>query len=161
MKCPRFLHERLLDWAVRKIDTEADFVIRPTNGQAYMRRWFVVRRNRFLNVYLHHVLRSDDDRALHDHPWPSVSIMLWGAMGEVYKGRYGEAYRAIAERRIVWRGARFAHRLVLPEHSLGAITLFITGPRIRSWGFYCPKGWRHWREFTTPDDSSSIGRGCD
>lgn len=43
-----------------------------------------------------------------------------------------------------------------------AITLFITGPRVREWGFWCPKiGWRHWRVFTDPDNTGQIGRGCD
>lgn len=161
MRLPKWMHTRLFKWAVAKIETEADFVIRPTNGAAYMRRWWIVPRNRFLNVYLHHVLRSDDDRALHDHPWPSVSLMLFGQLGEVYRTARGDAYRTITERAVIWRGARFAHRLVLPEHSPGAITIFITGPRIRSWGFHCPKGWRHWKDFTAPGDSSQIGRGCD
>lgn len=162
MKCPKWIHARLFRWAERKVAfTDADFVIRPTSGEAYLRRWFVIPRNRFFNVYLHHVLRSDDDRALHDHPWPSVSIMLWGDLGEVYKHKTGEAFRTIHPRQIIWRGARFAHRLVLPEQSAGAITIFITGPKVRSWGFWCPKGWRHWKEFTAPGDSSKIGRGCD
>jgi hypothetical protein len=41
-----------------------------------MRRWWVIPRNKFFNIYLHHFLHSDDDRALHDHPWWNVSILL-------------------------------------------------------------------------------------
>jgi hypothetical protein len=40
-------------------------------------------------------------------------------------------------------------------------TVFITGPIVREWGFHCPKGWVHWREFTDARDSGSIGKGCD
>jgi hypothetical protein len=29
----------------------------------YMLRWYLIPRNRFCNIYLHHFLRSDDDRA--------------------------------------------------------------------------------------------------
>src|ERR1700761_649655 len=47
-------------------------------GDTYMRRWWVIPRNRFFNIYLHNFLRSDDDRALHDHPWVNMSILLWG-----------------------------------------------------------------------------------
>ena len=26
-------------------------------------------RNKIFNIYLHQIIRSDDDRALHDHPY--------------------------------------------------------------------------------------------
>ena len=44
-----------------------DFVIGGAD-RPYMRRWYLVPKNTQLNVYLHHFRRSDDDRALHDHP---------------------------------------------------------------------------------------------
>lgn len=62
---------------------------------------------------------------------------------------------------VVYRGARFAHRLYLPGEIKEAWTLFITGPRIRTWGFYCPQGWRDWRIFTSSADRGRIGRGCE
>lgn len=34
------------------------------------------------------------------------------------------------------------------------------GPRFREWGFACPKGWVHWREFTEPGSEGRVGRGC-
>jgi hypothetical protein len=42
-------------------------------------------------------------------------------------------------------------------------TLFITGPRVREWGFACPNGWVHWKIFTGEDDngSSVVGKGCE
>ena len=58
----------------------------------------------------------------------------------------------------VFRTAKFAHRLELVKGPVW--TLFITGPRLRSWGFYCPQGWRHWEDFTSPD-GRNVGRGCD
>lgn len=39
-------------------------------------------------------------------------------------------------------------------------TLFVTGPRIRNWGFHCPNGWVRWEAFTPPADKGSVGRGC-
>ena len=47
-----------------------------------MRRWWVIPRNKWFNVYLHHFLRSDDDRALHDQPWWNLSILLDGEYTE-------------------------------------------------------------------------------
>lgn len=107
----------------------------------YMLRWHIIKRNRVFNVYLHNVLRDDDDRALHDHPWPSLSICLDGHLAEYYLTGDVQRFRDFHPGDIVWRGARFAHRLYLPGEIKDAWTLFITGPRIRTWGFYCPQGW--------------------
>lgn len=40
----------------------------------YLLRWYVIPRNPVFNVYVHLFLRSDDDRALHDHPWANLSV---------------------------------------------------------------------------------------
>lgn len=123
-------------------------------GVDYLYRWWVIPRNRFFNVYLHKFCRSDDDRALHDHPWYSVSFLLRGEMLEhSFAGK-----RHIRWMLPIFRTAKFAHRLEIVKGPVW--TVFITGPRIRKWGFYCPTGWRYWREFTTPD-GSTIGKGCD
>lgn len=44
----------------------------------YMLRWFILPRNPWFNCYMHKFLRDDDDRALHDHPWWFVSVMVSG-----------------------------------------------------------------------------------
>ena len=77
----------------------------------YLLRWWLVPRNRFFNVYLHQFCRSDDDRALHDHPWPSVSIALSGTMQERYRAGQTERLRSVHAGDVIMRGARFAHRL--------------------------------------------------
>lgn len=59
-------------------DRAPDFVIGRT-GDPYMERWWLIPRNRFFNIYLHRFWRSDDDRALHDHPWVNLSILLKGS----------------------------------------------------------------------------------
>lgn len=64
MIVPAFIRRRLLAIAKRR---PPDVVI-GGDASPYMRRWWVIPRNRRFNVYLHHFLRSDDDRALHDHP---------------------------------------------------------------------------------------------
>jgi hypothetical protein len=48
----------------------------------YLRRWYLIPRNPWLNLYLHNVLRDDDDRALHDHPWANLSWILDGGYFE-------------------------------------------------------------------------------
>lgn len=137
-----------------------DFVI-GEEDRPYIHRWWVIPRNRFFNVYLHRIMRDDDDRALHDHPWWNVSIILKGAYREIRQGGYRKIHRRGS---IVFRRATCAHRLELPVEN-GGITycwsLFITGRRVREWGFHCPQGWRVWREFVDPVKTGLRGPGCD
>ncbi|MDO8421137.1 MAG: hypothetical protein Q7S99_03150 [Parvibaculum sp.] len=123
-----------------------------------LNRWFVVPRNAFGNIYLHQILRSDDDTALHDHPWFNISIVLQGFYWEYVAGEYRPKLRRAGS--IVFRRATVAHRLELGDTNTPCWTLFITGPRIREWGFHCPKGWRPWQEFVDARDIGAVGRGC-
>ena len=136
-------------------------------GQSYLRRFHIVPRNRWFNIYLHRYSGSDDDRALHDHPWRSVSFLLWGDLWEVAR-RYTyvlgeipiswtEQHEKIGWMRPKYRKATAAHRIVLI--SPRAWTLFLTGPVVRKWGFLCPHGWVPWQEFTD-ETGNQIGKGC-
>src|SRR5690606_11465174 len=41
-------------------------------------------------------------------------------------------------------------------------TIFITGPRIRRWGFHCARrGWVDFADFTKPGATGQMGAGCD
>lgn len=129
----------------------ADFVI----GDDYLRRWWVLPRNNFCNVYLHDIRQSDDDRAFHDHPWANTSVILLG--GYVEHTPNGTSSRKAGD--VVTRPAEALHRLeVVPGQR--AITLFMTGPVVRNWGFACPQGWVHWRDFVDVRDKGKVGRGC-
>lgn len=144
--------EGLADWAESLMaDRAPDFVV----GDNYLRRWWVVPRNPFCSVYLHEILRSDDDRALHDHPWENTSIVLAG--GYIEHTLDGGFERRAGD--VVNRSAETLHRLVVPDGGR-AVTLFMTGPRVREWGFACPQGWRVWTDFVSARDSGRVGRGC-
>jgi len=126
----------------------------------YIRRWWIVPRNRMCNVYLHCFGRSDDDRAHHDHPWLfNASLILSGELIEhtIAAGGVSSA-RRLTEGDLRIRLGRSPHRLELV--SKRAWTLFVTGPRVRPWGFHCPSRWVPWQEFTDPQDSGRAGRGC-
>jgi len=112
-----------------------------TIKERYLRRWHIF-RSRPASVYLHHFSESDDDRALHDHPWWNISIILEGEYWE-HMQRY-TILRPVGSVLIRTR-ATHAHRIELSSPS--AWTLFLTGPRTRSWGFLCPGGWKDHREF--------------
>ena len=126
-----------------------------TIGDDQLHRWWIVPRNQGCNVYLHVILKSDDDRAMHDHPWASTSYILEGSYIEVTpEGRFVREAGRIGH-----RDAEAMHRLEVPEGGY-AISLFITGPKVREWGFDCPQGWVHWQDFCNPDNHGQRGRGC-
>lgn len=139
-------------WALALMASrDPDFVI----GDNYLRRWWVIPRNPFCSVYLHEILHSDDDGALHDHPWDNTSILLSGSYTEhTPAGSFGRKAGDVVDRK-----AEDSHRLELDEGGR-AVTLFITGPRRREWGFDCPQGWRVWTEFVDARGSGQVGRGC-
>lgn len=142
-------------WFWRLITAHPHAIITQPDGSPQLVRWWLIPRNRFFNIYLHHTLKSDEDRALHDHPWASMSILLWGRLEETYsRTPYKSIYRA---RRLPWlwpvfRKATDAHRLRVPDPSKTPWTLFITGPKVRKWGFWFPmrekdgrlSGWNEW-----------------
>lgn len=149
----------------------------------YLLRWHVIPRNKFFNIYLHKFCKSDEDRALHDHPWLfNFSILLKGTYLEhVFKKRRGIYARSslpgskkIMRKAFSFSGLKFRwgkapHRVeLLRSASLvdtfenPVWTVFITGPTVREWGFYCPQGWRHWKIFTNPTSGGNkTGRGCE
>ena len=138
-------------------------------GPRYLLRWYVIPRNPWLNVYLHQFLHDDEDRALHDHPWRFVSIMLRGKYREVVSfPAHGNGHYHFIERSspsIAFRSADYAHRVVLKrdvkDRPVPCWTLVVTGRVTRDWGFLCPQGWRHWKEFTAESDYGQVGRGCE
>lgn len=145
------------EWALAYIEAhpEPDFHVGPADDQQ-LQRWYVLPRNPFANVYLHRFLRSDDDRALHDHPADNKS---WILSGEYLEHLQDSSCVTRFEGDIVERRAIEAHRVELVTGP--AVTLFFTGPRIRDWGFYCPRGWVRWQDFTAGPRGELVGRGCE
>jgi hypothetical protein len=152
------VQRRIIWWALLR---PSDFVIGGSQ-RPYLVRWWLIPRNRLFNVYVHLFLRSDDDRALHDHPWLfNASWLLKGAYVEHAIAAGGinvRTERGKGAFKFRWGGA--PHRVEL--HQGACWTLFITGPIVRRWGFHCPDhGWVPWEEFTKANDPGAIGRGCD
>lgn len=127
-------------------------------------------------IRAHTILRSDRDRARHDHPVDSISVVLAEGYWEVCEPtaaavRWPTIYATLLDYSrfaapetdgalleafgIHWRGpgcvvfrrAEAAHRIVIPVGGAPAKTLWIIGRKRRSWGFHAPGGWVHWREY--------------
>lgn len=144
--------------------TEPDIKIGP-EGNPYMLRWYVIPRNRFLNIYLHRFLQDDLDRAPHDHPWVNLTYMIEGRyyeqtfdvpyakvlISEAEKNGLPSLTFAVRPKILVKRvdkgsltvrlNPRKAHRIILSIDQMAPdelpLTLFVTGPIIRNWGFWC------------------------
>jgi len=125
-------------------------------GDNYLRRWHLIPRNKYFNIYLHHFVGSDVDRHMHDHPWNSVSITLKGQVIDVHPYRYPglvsrrDSLMNPSRERMPWlwpvfRKAEHIHRV---EVSRGTWTVFITGRKRKEWYFFCDNGQRvHWKEY--------------
>lgn len=161
MRLPLFLRDWLATRVALVMDSRPpDFVI-GTPADPYLLRWFVIPRNRLFNIYAHKFCRSDDDRALHDHPWLNLSVLVLGTYTEHTIAAGGIHVRRVRKAgEWTFRRPRDAHRIELHEGTCW--TLFITGPRVRTWGFHCPDaGWIGWKTFTKAGNSGEIGPGCD
>lgn len=99
----------------------------------YMRRW-ILRLPFGGSVRLHHIVRSDAGRELHDHPFDFVSWLLTGGYLEVRPD--GSHWRRRWS--LVRRRAEDLHRVVVVKP---VWTFVITGPWRREWGFQTPTGW--------------------
>ncbi len=103
-------------------------------GCPLLHRWKLVAWSGGGGLYVHRFMRSDYDRALHDHPWSFRTLILAGGYEEEYMTPTGERRRAFrAPGSLLYRPARWAHRVILPA-------------RERPWGFLLPGGWCWWRK---------------
>lgn len=114
--------------------------------QGYMERW--VFRTPWFNIRIHHILKSDEGRDLHDHPFDFTSLILSGGYTEVTPSRHAgmtftKNYKA---GNVLTRKAEALHRLILREGST-TWTLVFAGPRRRKWGFMTTKGWVYYQDY--------------
>jgi hypothetical protein len=157
------------------------FHITNKDGTPYMYRWWITKPSAVRGGWsarVHEIVSSDDDRALHDHPWDFYSIILKGSYFEVFKEfdsleaatswewahpdanlslryeretkRYTLGLQRVAGDLNANTPGTF-HRIRLEKDTKGreipATTLFISGPRVNSWGFMVDGKKVPWREY--------------
>lgn len=154
----------------------------------YLRRWFIWRNKwlrtlvswtgwkpNFGNIYLHEIMRSDDDPDPHDHPWDFTSIILrggyrdeqwvWNGLMPQAQDRYARQYKGSEVVRpftIVRRKAEHIHRVILNsvgdvvyengqlvprDNEIHSWSLVFAGPYRRHWNFITPRGYALWWEY--------------
>lgn len=155
---------KFIYWRQRKTGGYCDAVIEGFGDKPAMYRWHVLPRNAWFNVYLHKIMQ-DDEQDLHDHPYHNMSVPLVQGYLEVQFRElpvYGSPHPAlrVRSRRILrpfFRLASTPHQILVmrdeKSRPLPAWSLFVTGPRVRHWGFWQSgrdgMSWRSWREYVT------------
>lgn len=155
-----FLVQRFLRWACRPERVYRKGHLRHADGTLYMGRWALFETH-WLSARVHHIASDDYDRAMHDHPWPFVSVVLSGSYDEVrpvrndendwYEGDFFLRDFEVSE--VKWRAAgSIAYRRPTDRHLVKNVrpntyTLFIYGPARQWWGFYTRQGKIHWQDF--------------
>lgn len=107
----------------------------------YMRRFYIFKVFGYA-AFIHKIYRSDEDRFMHDHPWPFVTVILKNGYREEIPGRT----RLITAPAIVKHSATDLHRLHLLEGN-PTWSIFLHGRRCREWGFQTDEGWVHHMEY--------------
>lgn len=155
----------------------------------YLIRYYVL-KSKWYNIFIHQFLRSDRDD-MHDHPWNFVTYLVKGSYLEkrwnhetqcvdsIYRANYQDTYGygPVTKNRLVFRKATDQHQVVVDcdlkeaEKDQAALTLFVSGPTKREWGFVREgcffnesgvgvtiREWVPWREYLglAPDEP---GRG--
>ena len=107
-------------------------------------RYMLVKTDR-VGLYIHHLLRSDHERALHDHPWSFFTWRFGSYIEHTERGAFRRRRFSIG-----WRPASYKHRLQL-ERPVWTIVL-----RLRqrgAWGFWPDGRFVSWQDYG--------GAGCE
>lgn len=175
---------KLLWWLVAKvvaIPTVAGYLIKRAQRtpyfhlEGYMNRWWLF--NPYGNntevadgkrheakypwlpsIRIHHILREDFARDMHDHPWDARTIILKGAyleerlvenhipFWEDVVDTYTECYTRLRGDTATLKFGEFHN---ITSVSLGGVwTLFITWKYMGTWGFWVNGHKVPWREYT-------------
>tara|TARA_Y100000768_G_scaffold387958_2_gene381184 strand:- start:131 stop:817 length:687 start_codon:yes stop_codon:yes gene_type:complete len=124
------------------------------NQEPYIMRYYLVFKNRNLfpfNVFIHKILKSDDDKDLHDHPWNFFHLILSGGYWEetVINGDLNAGTEKIWRAPGYWNivASDYKHRIDIGNKK--PWTIFIPFKKSKKeWGFWvrqtsseCPTGY--------------------
>ena len=165
---------RVTAWLIRRAQRTPYYNIHGPDGSLYMGRWWLfnpygkdatgetlpARWSWLPSIRVHHIMRPDSDRHLHDHPWNARTIVLKGWYAEE---RPIEAFTVLAAdglhsmqpaRSEFFRVAGYTGRLLFGQyHRISAVphegvwTLFFTWRKRGTWGFDVDGRKVPWREY--------------
>lgn len=142
---------RFLNWLASRLPTRR---IESREGDLYLSRtriygWMPWDDKPYpFSIYLHRFHRPDLDMALHNHPWKwSFSFVLAGGYFEQRLIGGVKVMRRVRPFTFNFLGVKSFHRV---DRLCGkeTWTLFIAGPKFKSWGFLDEdRGFVEWREY--------------
>jgi hypothetical protein len=157
----RFFDQPIHGWPPRRVVMSCQADRGPLLTRYYLidTRWFA--------LYLHHLHVSDEDRALHDHPWSFVTCLLSAGYyehtpipspttctcghsrpGPPCPRHYWRGQKSVRtwwpRFSVLYRSAEWRHRLELVKPTW---TLVVRFRRRREWGFITPSGWQQWEAY--------------
>lgn len=120
--------------------------IEDEGGKPLLIRWKIIAIG-VAGLYLHKFMRSDYDRALHDHPWGFITLILGPGYIEVHD-QTPNRIKAVEWRgpgTILYRPPKWRHRVCL-DNDRPTWSLVLVGPRVRKWGFWIDGDWCWWKK---------------
>lgn len=149
--------EKLIEWFAGFFPKKTVYGTTPDKreelGPLLIRYYLFNGGDHFPSLYLHKLVRSDDGRDLHDHPWWFWTFLLTGAYFEEMPYEFLDKKKGIIDTftierrepfRFYFREPTWTHRLILDRP---VWTLVLRGTPERDWGFYTPEGWVRWEEY--------------
>lgn len=149
------------DWLIRRaMRTPYTHITSADGSQVYMRRYWLFNPypadssgNRPwwqfpISIRLHQIMREDDDRDLHDHPWNARTFILRGWYKEKRPHSWINYPGDIPRMTGTTAALRFGeyHRITGVSEG-GVWTLFVTGRYRGTWGFLVNGKKVPWREY--------------
>lgn len=176
------------DWLVRHAQRTPYTHITGPDGSLYMGRWWLFNaypgsssdpdtrsawRKLLPSVRVHHIMRPDNDRDLHDHPWNARTIILrrWYreerplakvSIDDLLRHCRSDVVVAGQARAVLDRTAGYTGRLLFGEYHRisevaegGVWTLFITWRKRGTWGFMVDGKKVPWRTYLGLDEEGA------
>jgi len=112
--------------------------IRSKDGELHFRRWALF-DNAWFGVYLHHILKADEDKHPHNHPWSFIAIIIAGGYREGLI-TIGGWFNKISGKTCENKPCRFLYRNKDYYHKIHKLygptwTLVFRGPKRDNWGY--------------------------
>lgn len=167
------MFKRLVDWIITRAKRTPYFHLVHADGSMYMERYWLVKNFFGFSARVHGIHTPDMDRAMHDHPWSFISIVMRGAYIETTPNRQNtidfhavgaigatepqqERFRGTGS--IAFHGFWHRHRVTLVTEwdYLPVWTLFITFPKRQSWGFFTPDGKIWWWVYESVHNKTNL-----
>ncbi len=167
------MFSKFMTWFLEKTCSKVIISARNSNAP-YMIRYILI-KSKYVSIYFHRFMMSDDD-VPHNHPWPFISLALFGGytehlyQPEPIKGLLTEKLVIRKVPSLAYRGIETIHKVEvdkvrsLEEINEAPLTMVMMFRRKQIWGFIKPteSGFTYvnWKDYLgiTKDDPRYWGQ---